>query len=86
METISTVDPNTFAVSIGTTIQALILNNWTLVVTAMVALAAVRLFKAGVQLVLTLIVAGVVLSVLTNMGIIPPIDELIRALGEFLHG
>jgi len=86
METISTVDPNTFAVSIGTTIQALILNNWTLVVTAMVALAAVKLFKAGVQLVLTLIVAGVVLSVLTNMGIIPPIDELIRALGEFLHG
>ena len=52
----------------------------------MVALAAVKLFKAGVQLVLTLIVAGVVLSVLTNMGIIPPIDELIRALGEFLHG
>ena len=86
METISTVDPNTFAVSIGTTIQALILNNWTLVVTAMVALAAVKLFKAGVQLVLTLIVAGVVLSVLTNMGIIPPIDELIRAWGEFLHG
>lgn len=86
METISTVDPNTFAVSIGTTIQALILNNWTLVVTAMVALAAVKLFKAGVQLVLTLIVAGVVLSVLTNMGIIPPIDELIRALGEFLRG
>lgn len=86
METISTVDPNTFAVSIGTTIQALILNNWTLVVAAMVALAAVKLFKAGVQLVLTLIVAGVVLSVLTNMGLIPPIDELIRALGEFLHG
>lgn len=86
METISTVDPNTFAVSIGTTIQALILNNWTLGVTAMVALAAVKLFKAGVQLVLTLIVAGVVLSVLTNMGIIPPIDELIRALGCLLHG
>lgn len=86
METISTVDPNTFAVSIGTTIQALILNNWTLVVAAMVALAAVKLFKAGVQLVLTLIVAGVVLSVLTNMGLIPPIDELIRALGEFLRG
>lgn len=86
METISTVDPNTFAVSIGTTIQALILNNWTLVVTAMVALAAVKLFKAGVQLVLTLIVAGVVLSVLTNMGLIPPIDELIRALGGLLRG
>ncbi len=86
METISTVDPNTFAVSIGTTIQALILNNWTLVVTAMVALAAVKLFKAGVQLVLTLIVAGVVLSVLTNMGIIPPIDELLGMLGGLLHG
>lgn len=86
METISTVDPNTFAVSIGTTIQALILNNWTLVVAAMVALAAVKLFKAGVQLVLTLIVAGVVLSVLTNMGLIPPIDELIRALGGLLRG
>lgn len=86
METISTVDPNTFAVSIGTTIQALILNNWTLVVAAMVALTAVKLFKAGVQLVLTLIVAGVVLSVLTNMGLIPPIDELIRALGGLLRG
>lgn len=86
METISTVDPNTFAVSIGTTIQALILNNWTLVVAAMVALAAVKLFKAGVQLVLTLIVAGVVLSVLTNMGLIPPIDELLGMLGELLHG
>lgn len=86
METISTVDPNTFAVSIGTIIQALILNNWTLVVAAMVALAAVKLFKAGVQLVLTLIVAGVVLSVLTNMGLIPPIDELIRALGGLLRG
>lgn len=86
METISTVDPNTFAVSIGTTIQALILNNWTLVVAAMVALATVKLFKAGVQLVLTLIVAGVVLSVLTNMGLIPPIDELLGMLGELLHG
>ena len=86
METISTVDPNTVAVSIGTTIQALILNNWTLVVAAMVALAAVKLFKAGVQLALTLIVAGVVLSVLTNMGLIPPIDELLGMLGGLLRG
>ena len=86
MDAISTVDPNTVAVSIGSTIQALALNNWTLVVAVIVALAAFKLFKAGIQLVLTLIFAGVLLSVLTNMGIIPPIDELIGMIGGLLHG
>lgn len=51
MDTLTSVDPTTAATAIGTTIQILILNNWSFVVAALVAVAAIKLFKAGVQLV-----------------------------------
>lgn len=82
MDTLTSVDPTTAATAIGTTIQILILNNWSFVVAALVAVAAIKLFKAGVQLVLTIIVAGIALSVLTNMGLIPPINEILAQLGN----
>lgn len=82
MSTLNTVDPTTAATAIGNTIQILILNNWSLVVAALIAVAAVKLFEAGVRLVLTIIVAGIALSLLTNMGLIPPVNEIIAQLGR----
>lgn len=82
MDTLTSVDPTTAATAIGTTIQILILNNWSFVVATLVAVAAIKLFKAGVQLVLTIIVAGIALSVLTHMGLIPPINEILAQLGN----
>ena len=40
MDTLTSVDPTTAATAIGTTIQILILNNWSFVVATLVAVAA----------------------------------------------
>lgn len=62
----------------------LIQNNWSLVLGLLVAFILYRFAKASANLVLGLIFAAVVISTLTNMGILPPLDVLFERFKEVI--
>lgn len=74
------MDVNTTAEQIATAISTFAANNWSLLLMICGAYVAGKMLKAGIQLVVSLLVVGVLISVLTNMGLIPPMDEIIEGV------
>ncbi len=62
----------------------LIQNNWSLVLGLLVAFILYRFAKASANLVLGLIFTAVAISMLTNMGILPPLDVLFERFKEVI--
>lgn len=62
----------------------LIQNNWSLVLGLLVAFILYRFAKASATLVLGLIFTAVAISMLTNMGILPPLDVLFERFKEVI--
>lgn len=59
-------------------------NNWSLFVGIVIAVLAFKFLNAGLQLISTVIVIAIVISVLTHMGVMPPMDGLFDGLKEVL--
>lgn len=55
-------------------------NNWALVSGILVGYLFFRVLKTSLNIFLLLIFAGVVISILTNMGILPPLSEMWEAV------
>lgn len=60
--------------------RTLLVNNWSLVVTGLAGLILWKVLKSSVHLVFTLVCIGVAVSVLTNMGVLPPIDQMLEGV------
>ena len=56
--------------------RTLIMNNWSLAVAAIIALIGLRFLKTGVHLAVTVAFAAMIISILTNVGILPPLDVM----------
>jgi len=74
------MDVNTTTDQLVAFICNFVSNNWTLILMICGAYIAGKLLKAGIQLVVSLLIVGVLLSVLTNMGVLPPMDQIIEGL------
>ena len=61
-------------------VRNFMVNNWSLVVGILGAVIAVKLLKSGVQLAITLIFIALVITILTNLGVIPPLDQIVAAI------
>lgn len=63
-------DSNVF--SIGNLIIDILSKNWSLIVGVFVAFLAIKTLKAGLQIALVAVFAGITVTLLTYLGIIPP--------------
>lgn len=72
------MDVNTLVAGISTFIRTFLANNWSLVLMGAAGLLLWKVLKSSIQLVASLVVAGLVISVLTNMGVLPPMDQIIE--------
>ena len=60
----------------------LLVNDWSLGYSLLVAATVYRFVKTSLHIALTIVFAGVIVSVLTHFGIIPPLNEI---LASFAH-
>lgn len=51
-------------------------NNWSILIGIVIALFATKILKAGLEIVLGIAVVVGGICLLTNLGILPPLDEL----------
>ena len=74
------MDFETALIEVIDVLKTLIVNNWSFVLGAICAILAFKFLKSGLQLAITIIFVALVICVLTNMGILPPFDELIEGI------
>ena len=59
-------------------------NNWGLFTSVFAAFLAYKALKVSINFILALIFIGIVVSIMTNMGYLPPTETIIAAIKEFL--
>lgn len=74
------MDVNATAAQIAEVIRTFAANNWSLLLMICGAYIAGKLLKSGIQLVVSLLLVGVLVSILTNMGVLPPMDQIIEGV------
>lgn len=57
-------------------------NNWSIVAGLVVAFILYRFAKASFNLILTLVFVAIAISLLTGVGLIPPLDGLVEWIKE----
>ena len=65
---------------LASNLPAIISNNYSLLIGIFVAFFAYSILKSGVKIILTIIAIGFAVTVLTNMGIIPDLNNIIDSL------
>lgn len=61
-------------------IKSIIVNNWSIIVAAVIIVLGFKILKTGARLAITVMCVALVISILTNVGIIPPLDEIFAGI------
>jgi len=68
------------------TIVTIITNNWTLITGVVIAYVLFHVVKVGIKVVAAVLIVAVLLAVLTNLGIVPPIDDIVGGIINAVKG
>lgn len=66
-------------------VKPIIENNWSFFLGMLVAIIATKFFKTGIEIAVTILLLAVGVSLLTNCGLLPPLDELMALAKKVLE-
>ena len=65
-------------------VPPILANNYPLIIGALFAYVALHLLKAGAKMVITIALAAVVITILTNAGMMPDLNQIFSTFADFL--